>query len=156
VACRPNCETGGYGAVGHRRYRRRMPRTPSLAKLPAASLRAELVRRERQRDRLLVTLRRRHAKAMKAVAGLEEQMRALGGSSRGRTPTGRARNAVPLVEALARVLKGKAMSVAEAAEAVIKSGYQSGAANFRLIVNQTVLKRKDLFKRVGRGRYRGK
>jgi hypothetical protein len=48
---------------------------------------------------------------------------------------------------------GAALSVAEATEAVLKWGYQSGAANFRLIVNQTVLKHKDRFKRVGRGRY---
>ncbi|MCL4198949.1 MAG: hypothetical protein KJZ69_15785 [Phycisphaerales bacterium] len=45
------------------------------------------------------------------------------------------------------------MSVTEAAEAVKKPGYKSNASNFTSVVNLTLLKRNDLFKRVGRGRY---
>ena len=48
------------------------------------------------------------------------------------------------------------MSVIEVAEAVLKSGYKSNAANFTSVVNLTLLKRKDLFKRVGRGQYTAK
>lgn len=48
------------------------------------------------------------------------------------------------------------MSVAEVADAVRNAGYKSLAASFRTIVNMTLLKRKDLFKRVGRGQYTAK
>ncbi len=48
------------------------------------------------------------------------------------------------------------MSVSEAAEAARKSGYKSNAANFDTVVNLTLLKRNDLFKRVGRGLYTAK
>lgn len=68
----------------------------------------------------------------------------------------RAANQVPLNMALHKLLKGRTMSVSEAAEAVQQAGYKSNAANFQKIVNLTLLKRKDLFKRVGRGQYTAK
>ena len=59
---------------------------------------------------------------------------------------------MPLNAALRNLLKGKTMSVSEAVEAVQKAGYKSNAVNFYTVVNLTLLKRKDLFKRVRRGR----
>ncbi|MCL4198954.1 MAG: hypothetical protein KJZ69_15810 [Phycisphaerales bacterium] len=60
---------------------------------------------------------------------------------------------MPLNAALHNLLKGKTMSVSEAADAVQKAGYKSNSANFYTVVNLTLLKRKDLFKRVERGQY---
>ncbi len=68
----------------------------------------------------------------------------------------RSANQEPLNVILHNVLKGKTMSVSEAVEAVQKSGYKSNAANFRSVVNLTLLKRKDLFKKKGRGQYTAK
>jgi hypothetical protein len=45
------------------------------------------------------------------------------------------------------------MGVSEAADAVLKAGYQTNAANFRTIVNQTLIKNRSMFKKVGRGQY---
>jgi hypothetical protein len=58
-----------------------------------------------------------------------------------------------LVEALAAVLKGKTMTVSNAAEAVKKSGYKTNAANFRVMVNQTFIKHRNIFKKVSHGHY---
>jgi len=68
----------------------------------------------------------------------------------------RSANQQPLNAALHKLLKGRTMSVSEAAEAVQKAGYKSNATNFTTVVNLTLLKRKDLFKRVGRGQYMAK
>ncbi len=72
-----------------------------------------------------------------------------------RSPSARTRSAnqMPLNAALHNLLKGKTMSVSEAADAVQKAGYKSNSANFYTVVNLTLLKRKDLFKRVERGQY---
>jgi len=45
------------------------------------------------------------------------------------------------------------MGVTEAAEAVKKAGYKTNAANFRVIVNQALLKHRNKFKKVERGQY---
>jgi hypothetical protein len=68
----------------------------------------------------------------------------------------RAANQVPLNMALHNLLKGKTMSVSEAAEAVQQAGYKPNAANFYPVVSLTLLKRRDLVKRVGRGQYTAK
>jgi hypothetical protein len=112
----------------------------------AASLQAELNRRQHGVRRLET----RRATLAAKLAKLDEQIRAHGGAASGRVP--RARNKVSLVEALAQTLKGKTLGVAEAADAVLATGYTSNAANFRLIVNQTLLKNKQ-FKKVSRGQY---
>jgi hypothetical protein len=65
----------------------------------------------------------------------------------------RPQNSVNLADALVGVLKGKTLGVSEAADAVLKSGYQTNAANFRTIVNQTLIKNRSMFKKVGRGQY---
>jgi hypothetical protein len=146
-----------------------MGRRPStsrgLSGFSLDTLNAEL----RRRQRAVRTLQRRHANVMAKAARLEDQIRELGGDpfSSGRAgrrgpgrPRGsgggrRPRNEKNLVEALAGVLSNKTMSVTDVAEAVQKAGYRTGAANFRTIVNQTLIK-SDRFKRVGRGQYTAK
>jgi len=50
---------------------------------------------------------------------------------------------------------GKTMGVSEAADAVQRAGYKTSAANFRTIVNQTMLKSPKI-KKVSRGQYTAK
>lgn len=102
----------------------------------------------------------------KELADIEAEISALEGAYRNgliprhvnRSAAARTRSTSlqPLNATLQKLLKGRTMSVTEAAEAVRKSGYKSNAANFTSVVNLTLLKRKDLFKRVGRGQYTAK
>lgn len=118
-------------------------------------LQQELRRRQRQ----VGTLQRRRQTLLKRLQKLDEQLSGLGvDASAGRVArggTGRVRpqNKVSLVEALAAVLKGKTMTVSNAAEAVKKSGYKTNAANFRVMVNQAFIKHRNLFKKVSHGHY---
>jgi hypothetical protein len=65
----------------------------------------------------------------------------------------RPKNKMSLEDTLAKIMQGKeSCGVAELAQAATESGYKSNAANFRLIVNQTLVK-SDRFKKVERGRY---
>ena len=63
---------------------------------------------------------------------------------------------MPLHAALHNVLNGTTMGVSEVAQAVQKAGYKTRSENFRTMVNITLLKRKDLFKKKGRGKYTAK
>lgn len=104
--------------------------------------------------------RREHSKLLTRLQELEADIRRLGGGGsagrRGRGGSGggtRARNAKSLIETLEDVLKGgKPMKVGDIAEAAQKSGYRSNSANFRSIVNQTLIKDKR-FGSAGRGVY---
>jgi len=69
------------------------------------------------------------------------------------TPRKRPYNEMNLVDALAKTLKGKTMSVTDVSEAVQQNGYRTSSANFRTIVNQTLINNPDRFERVGRGQY---
>jgi hypothetical protein len=72
----------------------------------------------------------------------------------GRTGSGRARNAKSLTETLEEVLNaGKPMKVGDIVEAVKASGYRSSSANFRGIVNQTLIKENKRFTAPSRGLY---
>ena len=102
---------------------------------------------------------REHSKLLARLQELEADIRRLGGSAgrRGRGGSGgggtRARNAKSLIETLEDVLKGgKPMKVGDIADAAQKSGYRSNSANFRSIVNQTLIKDKR-FGSAGRGVY---
>lgn len=128
-----------------------------LARVSSAALAAELRRRERSVGKL----ERKHAKLWRRLSALEGQITAMGGSAGargrgGRRGGGRARNQQTLVEALAGVLKGKTMSVTDVSQAVQNAGYRTTAANFRTIVNQTLIRSSDRFKKVGRGQYTAK
>jgi hypothetical protein len=122
-----------------------------LARTDTAALRRELERRARmlvaRRDQILAEL-----------SELDAGLRALGvagarpGARRGRR---RARNKTTLVEALRAALKGKTMSAGEAAEAVTAAGYKTESPSFLMQV-RIALGKKQLFKRVERGRYTAK
>jgi hypothetical protein len=144
----------------------RRGRPAGLSTYTREQLEAELRKRdaelEMRRDELLKELEDIDATLDNAApaAPVKRSPGRLRGSGGGRKKTGhrgsRPRNKGSLAEALADVLKGKTLGVTEAAEAAIKSGYKTNAANFRTIVNQTLLKRGDLFKKVGRGQYTSK
>ncbi len=153
--------------------RRSRGRKSNLAKTSTAALEKELARRERllgglldKRDRLLgqidaldaeisnyesageLTAKRgRPSKAARSRSSL-----AIAG---GRATSGRKRprNKSNLVEALAKTLKSKTMSVTDVSVAVQKNGYKTTSPNFRTIVNQTLLGNKKTFKKVSRGQY---
>lgn len=131
-----------------------------LAKVSTEMLAEELRRRRRN----LGPLTRLLTAARERVVELEEQVASLGAevsqaisSAAGRRGGGkRARNEATLVPSLAAVLRGKTMGVTEVAEAVKKAGYKTTSPNFRTIVNQALIKNRDVFKKVKRGQYTAK
>lgn len=130
-----------------------MPRKPDLSRVPTI----ELIRELERRKAMAGEFESRREALEKKRAGIEAELLALEArASNGfrwrhvnRSAGARARSAnhQPLKAVLQRLLKGRTMSVTEAAEAVKKSGYKSNAANFATVVNLTLLKRKDLFTR---------
>jgi hypothetical protein len=138
-----------------------------LTGLSTASLQRELERRQSQFSQL----KKLRDQLIEQVLEIDEELKALSGavsaggakaaakaaSKPGRkagAPRGpRPKNAVGLPESLAAVLKGKTMTVSEAAEAVKKAGYKTNAVNFRVMVNQAFIKHKKLFKKVKHGHY---
>ena len=65
----------------------------------------------------------------------------------------RAKNKISLADALAQFAKGKAkVSVGQAMEGVLATGYKTKAKAFRQVVNKTLLQDKR-FKNVGRGEF---
>lgn len=136
----------------------------SLSGMTTTALAAELARRQRR----LPALKRQHAALLEKLEALESEMAEIdggvvAGSTRGRRksagrPSGggkRHRNSMNLEDALVKTLKGKTMSVTEVTEAVQNSGYKTTAANFRTIVNATLLKSSKI-KKVSRGQYTAK
>ena len=113
----------------------------------------------RRRQRQVGALQRKRQTLLKRLQKLDDQLSGLGvGVTAGRVAHGgigrvRPQNKVSLVEALASVLKGKTMTVSNAAEAVKKSGYKTNAANFRVMVNQAFIKHRNIFKKVSPGHY---
>jgi hypothetical protein len=131
----------------------------ALKKLSIGELQRELARRQGALPRLQKK-RRKLAAALKKV---DDAIAALGGAAaprkavarRGR-PAGkvrRVRNAQSLGDVLVKILaRVKSMKIAELVGAVKRTGYKSKAKNFRLIVNQALVKDKR-FRNVRRGRY---
>ncbi len=78
-----------------------------------------------------------------------------GGRGRGLMASGRARNDRSLVQTIETVMRGsgKPMRVGEIVEAVQAGGYRSNSANFRGIVNQTLIKERKRFAAAERGLY---
>src|SRR5262245_18985305 len=106
-----------------------MARPRSLAGLSISDLQREIRLRQRSATKLM---RARNRLARK-LAALDAQIAASGGG-RGGVGMGartRARNKENLVEALAGVLRGKTLSVTDAAEAVQRAGYRTTSPNFR-------------------------
>ncbi len=131
-----------------------------LGRFSLAELRAGLALRERRLERL----RAKSEQLRERVARLEEEIAAAKGKRAAvRTPgarrtrgSGRPRNKTNLANALRKLLTTKTKSVSEAAAAVLKAGYKTKSANFRLIVNQALLANRKLFKKVARGQYTAK
>jgi hypothetical protein len=139
---------------------KRGSRRSGLSGVSVAELHSELRRRQGMAGRLV----RKRNRLVAKLADLDSQIAGLGveigggrGTGRGRGLTGRTRprNELPLVDALAKALSGKTMSVTDAAQAVQAAGYRTSAANFRTIVNQTLIN-SGKFKRVERGQYTAK
>lgn len=143
----------------------------SLASVPMASIVAELQRRSSilndRRAELESELETINAELSAINAAAHARLgpgRLRGSTSRAKAgrPAGKAthyrtgrkrpKNEMSLEDALARLLKGKTMGVAEMADAVQKAGYKTNSPNFRVIVNATLLK-SPRFKRVARGQY---
>lgn len=140
-------------------------KTRGLVDLSTAALQRELERRQSQ----FTQLKKRRDQLIREVLQIDDELKVLsgaagaaapaakGGAKRGPKPGAkrgpRPKNAVGLPESLAAVLKGKTMTVSEAAEAVKKAGYKTNAVNFRVMVNQAFIKYKKLFKKVKHGHY---
>lgn len=154
-----------------------------LANIPTSKLRDELERRseqlgqlEQRRDELAAQLNEIDTE-LEAIgarpSGGAAPKRGPGrppGRPRGRPP-GRPRGRPPgrpkgsrrrysnkasLVDALAKTLQSKTMSVSDAADQVQKEGYKTTSPNFRTIVNQALLSNPKVFKKVSRGQYTAK
>jgi hypothetical protein len=121
-----------------------------LSSLSVTALQAEL----RRRERVVGKLQKRHPQLEAKLNTMNRQIAALGGSVNGHIRSGRPRNALSLIEALAAALKDKTMSVGDAAKAVQQAGYRTNSNNFRTQVNIALIK--GPFKRVGRGEYTAK
>lgn len=104
--------------------------------------RTELSRLERQRATIARKLNRIDAR-IAALGGNGRRGGAGIGGSRV-TAGGRVRNEKSLNDTIEQVLGkgGKAMGVGDIADAVRSAGYRSNSANFRSIVNQTLIKDK--------------
>jgi len=131
-------------------------KTAAAGAMTTAELRAEL----RRRDSSLRKLENRREKLARQLVEVEGEIRSMGGTADiGTTARGmvrrRPRNDMNLADSLVKMLTGKTMSVTEAAEKVVEAGYRTTAANFRTIVNQTLIRDKR-FKKISRGQYTSK
>lgn len=120
----------------------------TMTDLSIADLQRLLNRRRRQIDKL----QRKREKLEKKLAVLDAAIVELGGSPSG--PGRRARNTLSLNEAIHQVLEkaDRPLPVGDILEQVQRTGYRSSSANFRGIVNQTLIKDKH-FSAVQRGVY---
>ena len=111
-----------------------------------------------ERRSMLQKLQKQRTEALRRLNSIEREIAKLdgGGGARGRGGMGggRARNAVSLVSAIEGALKkGDPMSVGDIVDAVQAGGYRSSSANFRGIVNQTLIKERKRFASPSRGMY---
>jgi hypothetical protein len=129
-----------------------MPRPPRRNGLTIVDLERLLRKRRSAIDELM----RERAYLQKRADILDAKIRLLAGRSVvGNGGASRPRNAVSLVATLDQVLakSGKPLNVGDIVEKVLATGYQSKAANFRALVNQTLIKERKRFANAGRGMY---
>ena len=134
-----------------------------MARLATASFNiAQLERILQERRSELTRLERHRTELQRKLDGVERQILRLNGSLRGRRGGAggagrgtRARNEHSLIEVIETVLRhhGKPMRVGEIVDAVQAGGYRSNSANFRGIVNQTLIKERKRFTAADRGLY---
>ena len=130
-----------------------MARPASGTNLSIAQLQRVLNEKKSELDKLF----RQRNELEKRIGLIDRQIERVGGGVnglRGGGPGSRPRNEHSLLETIEGVLraKGKPMKVAEIMEGVLATGYRSGSANFRGIINQTLIKDKR-FGQVERGTY---
>ena len=139
--------------------KRKKKSSSGIARVSTAALQKEL---ERRQSKFLQVKKTRDALIAK-VLELDDELKLLA-SEEGERPVSaapkatraggsRLNNKLGLAESLAEVLKGKTMTVSEAAAAVKKAGYKTNAVNFRVMVNQAFIKNKNLFRKVKHGHY---
>ncbi len=116
----------------------------------------ELQAEMNRRAKFVGRLERRREKLHAELAEVESELAAFGALSASGGIRRRPRNEMNLVDTLAKVLKGKTMSVTDAAQAARDAGYMTTAANFRTIVNQALIRETKTFKKVSRGQYTAK
>lgn len=142
----------------NKRTAKKVTKKAAAASVPAGMSTAELAAELQRRQRSLGKLEAKRDRLLQQVAEIEQEITALGGSAGGAAvPDGRRRprNAQSLGDVLPKVLSGKQLSIEEIMEAVRVTGYTSTSANFRVIVNQHLIKHPKI-KRVGRGVYTAK
>ena len=117
--------------------------------------RSELNRLERQRSDLQRKLDGVDRQIMKLNGSLRGRRGGSGGTGGGGGGRTRARNEHSLVDVIETVMRenGKPMRVGDIVEAVQAGGYRSTSANFRGIVNQTLIKERKRFAAAERGLY---
>jgi hypothetical protein len=118
---------------------------------------AQLERALRDKRSEVGKLQKQRANVLKKLSAIDRKIERAGGSisgGMGMTSGGRVRNAQSLNDTIEAVLKsaGKALSVGDILDGVQSSGYRSNSANFRGIINQTLIKDKR-FGQVQRGVY---
>jgi hypothetical protein len=93
-------------------------------------------------------------RAQQRLQTIERQIARVAGRGMSNGGGGRVRNPASLVQTMENILKSssKPMPVGDITEAVLKTGYKTNSANFRSIVNQTLIKEKQ-FSSAGRGLY---
>ncbi len=130
-----------------------MPRPKRVDGLSIGDLQAMI----RQRKSRIGDLRKARRKLQKQLDAVDRDLALLEGANgraRGGGTGSRPRNDVSLVDAIHAVLKsnGKPMRVGDITEKVQEAGYRSSSANFKGIVNQTLIKDKR-FVQAERGVY---
>lgn len=132
-----------------------MPRLPSRFTIP--QLESMLQARMGQ----LESLQKERNALQKQLDAIDDKIKNLGGSVRAMSGGGvsggggRARNEKSLTETIAEYLEkvAKPVSVGEIMDGVKASGYRSNSANFRGIINQTLIKERKRFANAARGLY---
>jgi hypothetical protein len=130
-----------------------MARPSSTAAMTIAQLQNVLNSRRAQLNQLM----KERDRAQQRLQTIERQIARVAGRGMGNGSGGgggRVRNAASLVQTMENILKGssKPMPVGDITQAVLKTGYKTNSANFRSIVNQTLIKEKQ-FSSAGRGLY---
>ena len=128
----------------------------TLTKMTIQQLETEIARRKK----ILSRFQKQRADLVKKLEEIDGRIADLTGGDVKKSPKKkpapkyrRVKNKQSLVEALITVLKDKGkLTVREAAEAVLASGYKTTSKAFNLIVNQTLSKHPK-FQKVARGIY---
>ena len=115
-----------------------------------------------QRRTELQKLHDQRSEVEKKLNAIDRQISKLEGAQLGRRRGGggggggvRPQNEKPLPDVMEQVMReaGKPMRVGEIVDAVLATGYKSGSANFKGIVNQALIKDRKRFGQVERGVY---